>query len=373
MSNPGPSSDDRSFSHPLETIFSGFGSGGADTFGVGSDISTALPGSGVASPPTGVDVYTGTPPSGPSTSLSFGGTFGGGGAPGSGAAGASGASPFATITDPSGTGSYGGGSAFTSGTQPFQTYGASGEATGLGYSAGASGGPIAPGVPAGVTPQLSPDPTQTATAAPSAQATAAPTAASSGGGFSLENLVNGIGKSVTNNPLSFLGGLGSLYNAYQQHQAMKGIPSLSDVAPQLAQQASQLNEQGQALASYLTNGNLPPGLQSSLEQATKAAKAKVISNYAAQGMSTDPTQNTALAQTLAAIDQQAIISTAQIGQQLMQSGLNASQLSSNLYKTLAQIDQTQTEQIGKSIANFASAISGRGIGSSGQTFTLKAS
>lgn len=136
----------------------------------------------------------------------------------------------------------------------------------------------------------------------------------------------------------------------------------SQYAADMSAQASQLNAQGQQLLSYLQNGNLPPGLQQSLTQATSAAKAKIISNFASQGLNTDPAQNTALAQELAAVDQQALISTAQIGQQLMTSGLSETGLSSQLYTTLAGIDQTQTANIGKAIANFASSISGSGGG-----------
>jgi hypothetical protein len=109
--------------------------------------------------------------------------------------------------------------------------------------------------------------------------------------------------------------------------------------------------------SYLTSGTLPAGLKAQLDQATAAAKARVISNYASQGLSTDPNQNSALAQQLAMIDQQAVISIAQIGQQLFTSGVSASGLSSQLYGQLVQIDATQTANIGKAIANFAGAIS----------------
>ena len=123
-------------------------------------------------------------------------------------------------------------------------------------------------------------------------------------------------------------------------------------------QAASLNSQGQQLLSYLQSGTLPAGLQASLTQATSAAKTKIISNFAAQGLNTDPTQNSALASELAQVDQQALISTAQIGQQLMTTGLQETEMSSSLYTTLANIDQTQTANIGKAIANFASSLSG---------------
>jgi len=132
--------------------------------------------------------------------------------------------------------------------------------------------------------------------------------------------------------------------------------------PQMQAQADALTAQGKQLMSYLQSGSLPPGLKAGLDQATAAAKAKIISNFASQGLNTDPNQNSALASQLAQVDQQALISTAQIGQQLLSTGITETGLSSDLYKTLAQIDATQTANIGKAIANFAQALSGSGGG-----------
>lgn len=157
------------------------------------------------------------------------------------------------------------------------------------------------------------------------------------------------------NPLGAAIGAGGLAYSALENKAPK-------FSPQLEAQAANLDANGKQLMSYLQSGSLPPGLQAGLTQATSAAKAKIISNFAAQGLNTDPSQNSALASELAAVDQQALISTAQIGQQLMQSGITESGLSSDLYKTLANIDQTQTANIGKAIANFASALSGGGGG-----------
>ena len=158
------------------------------------------------------------------------------------------------------------------------------------------------------------------------------------------------------NPLqTAIGAAGLGYNMLQGQQAPK-------FSPEMQAQAANLDANGKQLMSYLQSGNLPPGLKTSLDQATASAKAKIISNFASQGLNTDPTQNSVLAQQLAQVDQQAVISTAQMGQQLMQSGLAQSGLSSDLYKTLANIDATQTANIGKAIANFASSLGGGGGG-----------
>ena len=163
------------------------------------------------------------------------------------------------------------------------------------------------------------------------------------------------------NPLGAAAGLAGLGYSIANNKPV-GSPGGPAFTPQMKAQADQLNAQGQQLMSYLQGGNLPPGLKAGLDQATASAKAKIISNFAAQGLNTDPTQNSALATQLAQVDTQALISTATIGQQLLGSGITETGLSSDLYKTLAQIDQTQTAAIGKSIANFAAAISGSGGG-----------
>lgn len=130
----------------------------------------------------------------------------------------------------------------------------------------------------------------------------------------------------------------------------------------LADQAGKSAALGTQLSSYLTSGTLPPGLQAGVTSAVQNAKAAAISNAAKNGLSTDPTQNTALAQQLAAIDAQTPALTAQIGQQLLAGGQAASGLSSQVYTTLANIDQTQTAAVGKAIANMAAALSGKSPG-----------
>lgn len=237
-----------------------------------------------------------------------------------------------------------------------------------------SAGAVAP--PAGVSSPLGADPTAILGAnapspldtaaypagpigAPGAAPAAAPTGTSGGFLNTLESslspskLAAGIGDSVAKNPLGLAlaaGGLG--YNIMQGQKQSAAVNALNA-------EAQQQGATGAQLEGYLTSGTLPPGLQASVAEAVQNAKATAISNMASQGLSTDPTKNTALASELAAIDQQVPILTAQIGQQLLQSGEAASGLASNLYTSLANIDQTQTAQIGKSIAAMAAALSGK--------------
>lgn len=152
-----------------------------------------------------------------------------------------------------------------------------------------------------------------------------------------------------------VGGLG-IATAGLGYNVMKGQTD-SASTQKLADAAAQQSALGAQLSSYLKKGTLPPGLQTSLNEATAAAKANAISNAAAQGLPTDPKQNTALATTLAAIDSRATAAIAQIGQQLLTAGATESGMSNQLYQVLAQIDQTQTQNIGKAIANMAAALS----------------
>ena len=154
------------------------------------------------------------------------------------------------------------------------------------------------------------------------------------------------------NPLS--AGIGAAGLGYSMLQGQKP----AKFSPEMQAQAAALDANGQKMMSYLSSGTLPAGLQASLDSAKAAAKAKVVSSYASRGMSTNPTQNSALAAELAQVDTQSTIAIAQMGQQLMQAGLSEAGLSSQLYQFLSGVDQTQTANMGKAIANFAGAVSG---------------
>jgi hypothetical protein len=130
----------------------------------------------------------------------------------------------------------------------------------------------------------------------------------------------------------------------------------------LAAEAKLFGKQGNVLTSYIQTGKLPPGLQTSVDQAVASAKARAIANAAAQGLPTDPARNTALATTLAGIEQNAVITAVQIQQQLLQSGIQESGLSAQIYQQLANLDMTQTQNIGKAIASMAAALSSKPTG-----------
>ena len=194
------------------------------------------------------------------------------------------------------------------------------------------------------------------------------TTRAAGGDSFLSQLGTGAMRSITNNPLgtaAAAGGLGL--------NMLRGNPQDPN-RQKLQQQADQLGAQGEQLKQYLTSGTLPPALKASLDQATAAARARIISNHAKSGMPTDPSQNSALAQELNGVEMNAVAAMASAQMDMLKTGLNETGLSTQLYEMLVKMDKSNNDDLMKSIANFASALGGGGArgGASGQTFRLQA-
>lgn len=180
-------------------------------------------------------------------------------------------------------------------------------------------------------------------------------AAGGGGGFS------GIIDSVMNPTLggvSKAAGVG-VSAGLLGYDLLKGNPTDPN-QKQLQAQAGQLSAQGQQLESYLKNGTLPPALQAQLKQATDAEKARIVSGYAARGQPTDPNMNSALAQELNSVDTNAIAAMAQTQIQLLNTGIQETGMSTQLYETLVKLDQGQNADTMKAIQAFAAALGGGG-------------
>lgn len=171
-----------------------------------------------------------------------------------------------------------------------------------------------------------------------------------GGGW-LEKLGTGAMKAITNNPLGTAAAAGGL--------AMTMMPKPDDPKrAMLEQQAAQLGQQGAMLQQYLANGTLPPALKAQLDKATAAAKARIISNHAKNGMSTDPRSNSALAQELSSVETNAVAAMAQQQIEMMKTGLNETGLSSQLYQVLLKMDRQDNTDLMNAIGNFAAALGG---------------
>lgn len=199
------------------------------------------------------------------------------------------------------------------------------------------------------------------------------TPTSGGGGFwdnlltklSPSNIGTSIGNSLTSNPLGTAAAAGGL--GYNILQGQKQSATLNA----LAEQAQQQGNSGAALQGYLTGGTLPPGLAASVTQQINAQKAAIISQYAAKGLSTDPAQNSALAQDLANAEAQAPVLTAQIGEQLFSAGSTAAGLSASDLNALSNAQTASTQNIGKAISTFAAALAGKNtVNAGGTTITV---
>jgi hypothetical protein len=202
------------------------------------------------------------------------------------------------------------------------------------------------------------------------------------GKFSPSNLASSAVNSLTNNPLGVGAGLAGLgYTIYEGQKNTANEAAQTAAAQQAGAAATSLSNQGNQLTSYLTNGTLPPQYQTQITQAIQSAIANAKSNAAQQGLSTDPTQNTALAMQIQEIQNQQPILQEQIAQQLATTGTtlisDAAQnlgLSGNLYQSLVANDTTQAANAGKAIAALAAALSGKGqvsgSGSGGTTVTI---
>lgn len=203
-------------------------------------------------------------------------------------------------------------------------------------------------------PYATPQSTQPASA-PAAVA-AAPATKPTDDRSALDKLADGAQSALTKNPLGILAaGAGLGLNLARGNQAPAGLADMTAAA-------ASLKNTGSVLQSYMQTGTLPPGMQASVDQATAAAKARIIQNYASRGLNTNPTQNSALQQELQQLQQNAIITAAQIGDKLMTEGLSATQISAQIYNNLITIDRQRQAATGSAIASFAAALSGGGGG-----------
>lgn len=196
------------------------------------------------------------------------------------------------------------------------------------------------------------------------------------------------------NPLTDLGIAGLGYNIYSGYEEKQAINSATNLAKQEAATAQQTQQEttaaaqpfivnGENLTQYLTTGTLPPDWQANVTQSVNGAKASIIQGYASRGMSTDPNQNSALAQDLSNVDLQANTLTASLegtlataGNQmvttangLLQTGLSAAQISAELPAMMLQLTNTMNASTAQALAGFASAVGKTGNQGS---FTLTA-
>lgn len=178
-----------------------------------------------------------------------------------------------------------------------------------------------------------------------------PDASGGGGGGSLLDSITG---QITKNPLGIAAaGAGLGLNLLQGNKTDPALAQEQALAKNAQDQAAQMQK-------YLQSGTLPPGLQSAVDQAVAARKAQIIQNHAAQGQSTDPTQNSALAQELSSIDLQATGEIAKIATGLYTQGVKMFEIDADLLNKIYNADMAQNKQMGDALTNFAKALAPSG-------------
>lgn len=155
-----------------------------------------------------------------------------------------------------------------------------------------------------------------------------------------------IADALAKNPGILLSGGSMLYSLLSNAQP-KGLNQLESQAGQMAAQGSQLE-------SYVTSGTLPPGAQTAINQAVASAKAQIRSQFASMGQSGSTAEQEALQQ----VDINAVVQQFKIADQLLQSGLQETNLSATAYADLTKINQASAESTGSAIASFAAALAG---------------
>lgn len=193
-------------------------------------------------------------------------------------------------------------------------------------------------------------------------------------------------------PIAGLGGLG--YNMYQGYESKKALEGLAKTEQGLAanaaataaeeQRMSQpLFSKGEQLMNFLATNKLPHEFEAQVTQNVNAARARAIAGAAARGQNTDPQFNTALAGDLNAIDQQALEMRSKLeetlaneGQQmvaqanqLLNSGLNATQLAAQIPLMMQKLQIDLNSQTANALSTFAAALGGTSGG--GKAVTLK--
>lgn len=204
--------------------------------------------------------------------------------------------------------------------------------------------------------------------------------ATAGAGL-LNNLINGKSGTASTGALN---AQANTANANAAELLARGKTQGDTYGTPALQSGQEQTAKGAALQQYVATGTLPQGYEDQIQQAAQSAKSQIISNYANRGLPTDPSKNSSLAQELAQVDarlpaarEQLAASLATTGNsivasgnatsqtgnaltsnQLITDGLQSSGISSQIYQTLANLENDQNKQRGAAIANFAAALNG---------------
>jgi hypothetical protein len=185
--------------------------------------------------------------------------------------------------------------------------------------------------------------------------------ASTGGGGGL--LGGDIGSALAKYGPTAISALGLGYEALKGSQPIPSnlLQPLQTGAAGLTTQAANLNTLGGESLSALQTGQIPPGAQAAIDQATSAAKAAIRSNYANLG----ETGSTMEAGALAQVDQAAATQTwnviqglTQTGLQEIQGGAQETNFANQIYTNILNETLQQDQNMQNALARFAAALAG---------------
>lgn len=177
-----------------------------------------------------------------------------------------------------------------------------------------------------------------------AQANPATSSGPSAGGAAASGS-KGLLDMLKSNPVALVSAAGLGLNAIEGNKPVKGENQLNAAAATDTANGAQLQ-------SYLTSGQLPPGAQASINSAAKSQKAAIKSRFAQMGSAGSSAEQ----QELAAVDQWAQGQGSQLALQLLNSGINQSQLGAALYNDIAKNALSQDQSLASSIGNFAASL-----------------
>lgn len=123
---------------------------------------------------------------------------------------------------------------------------------------------------------------------------------------------------------------------------------------QLRELAERSNAQSSRLSSFLENGTLPPGAQTSLDNAVRDAETAIRAKHAQNGTSGSSME----IQEINALKERAAAQGFAMARDLLNSGIQESGLSGNLYNALLNLQQRQAEETGAAVSDFANALAG---------------
>lgn len=142
------------------------------------------------------------------------------------------------------------------------------------------------------------------------------------------------------------------YQIWQGNQPIEGVETLRGLAGDAANNAATFSRG----AAEAMQGNLPGGAQASIDQALRAAEARIRSVHAANGTSGSSME----AQELGDAQMRAVSQAFEIGQGLAQTGLQGASannyLAANVYSQILNAELQRGEEMGDALAEFVAGL-----------------